>query len=68
MGKKHVVEVSFLKGQLDLKEVRLENVYYLFSSEECKFLAKKEGNVVTVYEAHELEGKLFAFPLFEVEV
>lgn len=54
---------------LNMKLIKEEDVYYIFSLWDIKFLAKREGNLVRVFEAYEsTDGKIIALPRYEVEI
>lgn len=54
---------------LDTKLIENEDIYYNFSLWGVKFLAKREGNLVRVFEAYESkDGKIVALPRYEVKI
>jgi hypothetical protein len=54
--------------ELDFKRLEREDAYYLFSLEGDDFLAKKDRNTITVYEAYKIKDKLLAIPMYEVSL
>jgi hypothetical protein len=53
---------------LNLKRLKRKGVYYHFSLEGDDFLAKKERNTITVYEAYKVRDKVLAIPIYEVSL
>lgn len=54
---------------LNPKLIERDDVYYIFSMWDANFLAKREGNVIKVFEAFESkDGKILALPHYEVEI
>jgi len=54
--------------KLDFKKVVRDDVYYLFSLGSDLFLAKRDGDVVKVFEVFRDGDKMLALPIYEVEV
>jgi len=55
--------------ELDFGLLEKDNVYYAFSVWDVYFLAKKENEIVKVFEAHETkDGRIIAWELYEVEI
>jgi hypothetical protein len=54
--------------KLDFKKVVRDDVYYLFSLGSDLFLAKRDGDIVKVFEVFRDGDKMLALPIYEVEV
>jgi hypothetical protein len=54
--------------RLDFKKLERDDVYYLFSLGRDTFLAKRDRNVVRVFEVFRDGDKMLALPIYDVEV
>jgi S1-C subfamily serine protease len=54
--------------KLDFRKVVRDDVYYSFSLGSDLFLAKRDGDIVKVFEVLRDGDEVLAFPIYEVEV